>query len=76
MLAVDVEACLVRVGVVKAQRHERVHDAFDEPLVDHGAVSLVLDQMEDRNGEFGLISLDGDEKVVFPLYEGELQKTS
>jgi len=22
--------------------------------------------MEDRNGEFGLLLLDGDEKVVFP----------
>ena len=42
MLAVNVEACLVRVGVVHVQRHERVHDAFDEPLVDHGAVSVVF----------------------------------
>jgi len=42
VLAVNVEACLVRVGVVHVQRHERVHDAFDEPLVDHGAVSVVF----------------------------------
>jgi len=34
---------------------------------------LVFDQSKDRTGEFSLFLLDGDEEIVFPLNEGELE---
>jgi hypothetical protein len=73
LLFVDVEALLVGVGRVKAERDERVDDFFDEGLVDGGAVALGGDEAENGGGEWGL---EGREEVLAPLSEGELATES
>jgi hypothetical protein len=74
MLLVDVQTRFVCVGIIKTERYERVDDFLDKTLINDASVSLILNQSKNRAGKFRLLLLDGNEEVVFPLYQSELEK--
>ncbi len=70
LLAVDVEVLAVGIGLVEAERDERVDDLFDERGFDDLAVALLFDLLEQGVYETTLL-LDVAEHVLLPLDERE-----
>lgn len=72
MFLVIIERSLVQVAFIDTKGDERVHDFLDQALIDCLAVSLALDQTQDRASKLCLLSLDMEKEVCAPLDKGEL----
>ena len=72
MFLVILEGSLVQVAFIDTKGDERVHDFLNKALIDCLAVSLALDQAQDRTRELCLLSLDMEKEICAPLDKCEL----